>query len=80
MSLNTSPRRSLSSPLPPRAQRVAGRGRGWGATALQPSMYTRLSKAPPTPPAFAIALAGDPPRRFAGGGLEAPRPGHEAAP
>ena len=80
MSPLASPRRGLSSPLPPRAQRVAGRGRGWGATALQPPMHMRFSNAPPTPPAFAIALAGDPPRRFAGGGLEAPRPGHGAAP
>ncbi len=29
----------LSSPFPPRAQRVVGRGRGWGAKAPQPRRY-----------------------------------------
>ena len=53
-------------PSPHARLRVAGRGWGWGEGSTDESLNE-----PPTPPAFAIASAGDPPRRFAslaGGG------------
>src|SRR5882757_10896535 len=49
---------SFSSPLPPRAQRVAGRGRGWGV--LRQPHWRKDSRKDPPPPT--------PPHRFAEGG------------
>ena len=39
-----------SSPLPPRAQRAVGRGRGWGVAPLVPMLVLSTLKHPPTPP------------------------------
>ncbi len=46
------PQRMPISPLPPRAQRVAGRGRGWGVLqrAQHQHGYPRSHPPPPTPP------------------------------
>src|SRR5579871_2265553 len=50
-------RADLPSPLPPRAERVAGRGRGWGAPLAQckrlSHLQIRSKSSPPTPSAFA---------------------------
>ena len=56
--------RSTARPPPPRAQRVAGRGRGWGVCRLL-RWQRFLRDRPPTPPT--------PPRRCAGGGEKTAR-------
>ncbi len=52
------PQRERGAPLPPRAKRVAGRGRGWGAPLVRSRLGPCLSqisskRSPPTPSAFA---------------------------
>ena len=70
-----------SSPLPPRAKRVAGRGRGWGVLRRVQCQHVRESSwRHPPPPTSRASSARLGPRRFAEGGEKNARMREPTAP